>query len=50
MKKILFVHHVSSVGGASYCMLSLLLGSDKSKFEPVVLLRNKGFSQGTRTT
>lgn len=42
MKRILFVHQVSTIGGASYCMLSLLKGLDRSQFEPVVILRQEG--------
>ena len=42
MKRILFMHHISSIGGASYCMLSLLKGVDKRLFEPIVLLREYG--------
>ncbi|MCI8402826.1 MAG: glycosyltransferase family 4 protein [Lachnospiraceae bacterium] len=46
MKKILFVHQASTIGGASYCMLSLLRGLDKSRFEPIVMLRNDGLLVG----
>ncbi|MBO7227101.1 MAG: glycosyltransferase family 4 protein [Bacteroidales bacterium] len=42
MKRILFVHHVSSIGGGSYCLLNLLKTIDRNKFEPIVLLRNYG--------
>lgn len=42
MKRILFVHHVSSIGGASYCLLNLLKTIDRNKFEPLVLLKNYG--------
>ena len=42
MKRILFMHQVSSIGGASYCMLSLVKAIDKSKFKPIVMLRNEG--------
>ena len=42
MKKILFVHHVSEVGGASYCLLSIIKELNRNKFEPMVLLRNYG--------
>lgn len=42
MKRILFVHQVSVVGGASYCMLSILKGIDRDFFEPVVALRQEG--------
>ncbi len=36
------MHQVSSIGGASYCLLALLKGIDRSQFEPVVLLRKDG--------
>ena len=42
MKRILFMHQVSSIGGASYCMLSLVKAIDKSKFTPIVMLRSEG--------
>ena len=42
MKKILFVHHVSFIGGASYCLLSIIKELDRDKFLPVVLLRDEG--------
>lgn len=42
MKRILFVHHVSVIGGASYCMLNLLKNIDRQKVEPVVLLAKEG--------
>ena len=42
MKTILFVHHVSAIGGASYCLLSILKALDRHKFKPVVLLKQEG--------
>ena len=42
MKRILFMHQVSTIGGASYCMLSILRGLDRSKFEPVMMLCTEG--------
>ena len=42
MRRILFLHQVSSVGGGSYCMLALLKAVDKSKFEPIVILKQNG--------
>ena len=42
MKRILFVYHVSEVGGGSYCLLNLLKAIDKKVFEPLILLPNKG--------
>jgi glycosyltransferase involved in cell wall biosynthesis len=41
-KIILFVHHVSVVGGASYCLLSIIKELDREKFHPKVLLRDDG--------
>jgi len=40
--KILFVHQVSEVGGASFCMLNLLKALDKDCFHPIVVLPKKG--------
>lgn len=42
MKRILFVHHVSTIGGGSYCLLNILKELDRNLFEPVVLLKSKG--------
>lgn len=42
MKRILFVHHVSDIGGGSYCLLNLLKTINRNQFEPIVLLRNYG--------
>ena len=42
MKKIIFVHQVSYIGGASYCLLNLLKELDRESFEPIVLLVGKG--------
>ncbi len=42
MTKILFVYHVSGIGGGSYCLLNLLKAIDRDAFEPVVLLPNRG--------
>lgn len=42
MKKILFVHHSSEIGGGSYCLLNLLKALDKRKIIPLVLLKNDG--------
>lgn len=42
MRRILFVFHVSSVGGGSYCLLNLLKAIDRTVFEPVVLLPGSG--------
>lgn len=42
LKRILFVYHVSAVGGGSYCLLNLLKAIDRTAFEPVVLLPQRG--------
>lgn len=42
MRRILFVFHVSSVGGGSYCLLNLLKAIDRTVFEPAVLLPGPG--------
>ena len=42
MRRILFVFHVSSVGGGSYCLYNLLKAIDRTVFEPVVLLPGSG--------
>ncbi len=42
VKKILFVHHVSIVGGASYCLLNIIKELDRNTFLPIVLLRDDG--------
>lgn len=41
-KKILYVHHVSTIGGASFCLLNLIKALDRSMYEPYVLLKNNG--------
>lgn len=42
MKRILFVHHVSSIGGGSYCLLNLLKVVDRGMYQPIVLLQGNG--------
>ena len=42
MKKILFVYHVSSIGGGSYCLLNILKSLDRTVVKPYVLLCNNG--------
>lgn len=42
MKRILFLHHVSTIGGGSYCLLNILKSIDRSCFEPVVCLASDG--------
>ena len=42
MRKILFLYHVSTIGGGSYCLLSILKSLDRGKFLPMVLLQKEG--------
>ena len=42
MKRILFLHQVSSVGGGSYCLLNVVKAIDKKIWEPIVALKNHG--------
>lgn len=42
MKRIVFVHQASTVGGGSYCLLNLVRSIDRFLFEPVVLLKEEG--------
>ena len=42
MKKILFVYHVSNIGGGSYCLLNIIKNIDQSKYIPSVLLSSNG--------
>ena len=42
MRKILFVHHCSTIGGGSYCLLNILRALDRTIVEPVVLLKKEG--------
>ena len=42
MKRILFVYHVSAIGGGSYCLLNILKVIDRNYFEPVVMLPSEG--------
>ncbi|MGM9739113.1 MAG: glycosyltransferase family 4 protein [Candidatus Cryptobacteroides sp.] len=42
MKRILFVHHISKIGGASFCLLNILKALDREKLEPVVCLASEG--------
>ena len=41
-QKLLFVHHVSSIGGASWCLYEVLMHLDRTKYVPYVLLRSNG--------
>ena len=42
MKDILYVHQVSSVGGASFCLLNIIKSLDRQKYKPSVLLKGDG--------
>ena len=42
MKRILFVHHISRIGGASFCLLNILKALDRERFEPMVCLASEG--------
>lgn len=42
MTTILFVHHVSTIGGGSYCLLNILREINRDLFRPIVLLKNAG--------
>ena len=41
-KNILYVFHVSFIGGGSLCLLNLVKALDKEKFNPIVLLKAQG--------
>lgn len=41
-KKVLFIHHSSIIGGASWCLFEILRHLDRNRFDPVVLLRSEG--------
>lgn len=42
MKRILFMHQASTIGGGSYCLLNILKVIDRSVFKPVVALMIDG--------
>ena len=42
MKTLLYVHHVSDVGGGSYCLLNILKEIDLELYRPIVLLKREG--------
>lgn len=42
MKRIMFMHQASSIGGGSYCLLNVVKAVDKKLFEPVVALKSEG--------
>lgn len=41
-KNILFIFHVSEIGGGSLCLLNIIKCLDTEKFNPIVLLKNEG--------
>jgi glycosyltransferase involved in cell wall biosynthesis len=41
-KKILYIFHVSEIGGGSLCLLNMIKCLDTNKFSPIVLLKKKG--------
>lgn len=42
MKRILFMHQASTIGGGSYCLLNILREIDKSNIEPIACLASDG--------
>lgn len=42
MKRILFMHQTSSIGGGSYCLLNIIKALDRQLYEPVVTLQSEG--------
>ena len=42
MNVVLYFQHVSSLGGSGLCLLKLIQGLDKTKFKPLVVLREDG--------
>lgn len=42
MTRILFLYHVSSIGGGSFCLLNLLKAIDRNRFEPIAILPQYG--------
>ncbi len=42
MKRILFMHHSSSIGGGSFCLLNLVKVMDRTTCEPIVALKTHG--------
>lgn len=41
-KIVLFIHHVTAIGGGSYCLLNILKNLDRVAIEPIVLTRCPG--------
>ena len=42
MKRILFLHQASTIGGGSYCLLNVVKAVDRSLFTPIVALNGNG--------
>lgn len=42
MKRILFMHQASSIGGGSYCLLNIIRELDRNQLEPIVALQSEG--------
>lgn len=42
MKRILFMHQASTIGGGSYCLLNVVKNIDRTQLEPVVALKSEG--------
>ena len=39
---ILYIFHVSTIGGGSFCLLNIIKKLDRDKFNPIVMLRTDG--------
>ena len=39
---ILYIFHVSSIGGGSFCLLNMIKKLDRNSYNPIVLLKNDG--------
>lgn len=42
MRKILYLNHVSELGGGEYCLLNLMVNLNKLKYKPILLLQEPG--------
>ena len=42
MKRILFVHQTTAIGGGSYCLLNILREMDKTNIKPIACLPSEG--------
>ena len=40
--KILYIFHVSVIGGGSFCLLNIIKQLDKNTYTPIVLLKSDG--------